>query len=112
MLFKQRKNKYSWLLFSFNLTDPRDAAGPRTQLSQDKLAFGPRAREGKRLCGVEDETKTSWCSKSVWVQRCWYVKLKIERASSAGGFESVQACFCAQGCCLIVAVVEEAEPQL
>lgn len=35
-------------------------------------------REGKRLCGVEDETKTSWCSKSVWVQRCWYVKLKIE----------------------------------
>lgn len=35
------KKKYSWLLFSFNPTDPRDAASPRTQLSQDEFAFGP-----------------------------------------------------------------------
>lgn len=42
MLFKQRKKKKnSWLLFSFNPTDPRDAASPRTQLSQDEFAFGP-----------------------------------------------------------------------
>lgn len=36
-----QKKKYSWLLFSFNPTDPRDAASPRTQLSQDEFAFGP-----------------------------------------------------------------------
>lgn len=97
MLFKQRKKKNihgSYFLLTRRTPETPPAHEPSWVRTSSRLG-----REGKRLCGVEDETKTSWCSKSVWVQRCWYVKLKIERASSAGGFESVQACFCAQGCC-------------
>lgn len=45
--------------------------------------------------------KASWCSKSILgsdLRKCWYAKLKIEHSSSSvGGFDSVGACFCAQG---------------
>lgn len=62
-------------------------------------------------------TKASWCSKSILgsdFRKCWYAKLKIEHSSSsAGGFDKVSGPVSVpRAGCLIVAVVEEAEPPL
>lgn len=69
------QNKYPWLLFSFNPTDSRDTSRLRTKLRTASF-WATSWLKKTRICGVQGEMKTSWCSKSVWVQKCWYVKLK------------------------------------